>query len=192
MGSMTQWCLLVIGLQAALGVEPPAPHAAGVEWASRTAQEWRAAGLPDRITSRAASATMLDAATKAIWNHAHLIDRDTRFVELFSGKSGTTSAYITNFNAAAIPYDKNRGINEDLTTATGLLYAMFLLACVCVGGAIHMSPQCSSRLMMCMGHAKRSRESPDGDTQRDDVLHANHAAEFVLDGGDERPSGHRR
>eukprot|EP00959_Pyramimonas_sp_CCMP1952_P253802 5302558-Pyramimonas_sp.AAC.1 len=47
-----------------------------------------------------------------------------------------------------------------------------------------MSPQCSSWLMMRVGHSKRTRDSPEGDLRRSDVLHGNHAAEFASDTGD--------
>eukprot|EP00959_Pyramimonas_sp_CCMP1952_P199990 4183216-Pyramimonas_sp.AAC.1 len=94
MGAVIQLCLLALGLQAATAAKQPAPHSAGMDWALRTASQWSSTGIPARVSSPATSATMLNAAAMAIWGVAHTIDRDSRFVELFSGASGTTSAYI--------------------------------------------------------------------------------------------------
>ena len=47
------------------------------------------------------------------------------------------------------------------------------------GGTLFLSPQCSSWLIMCRSHSKRSRDDVLGDTSRSDVAEGNWCAELT-------------
>ena len=139
-------------------------------------------GAPSVVRGPQDSAHMIGVATDIMWRDLALIPRTTMFLEVFSGVSETTALCASTWGMAAYSIEKLRGPAQDVCTAEGLLYAIYLLASLIAGSLCHMSPQCSTWLDMCRHHTCRSREDTEGNLGRKDVAEANHCASFLSSG----------
>ena len=149
-------------------------HEEALRWARCSASEAGRRGAPSVVRGPQDSAHLIGVATDIMWRDLALIPRTTMFLEVFSGASETTALCASTWGMAAYSIEKLRGPAQDVCTAEGLLYAIYLLASLIAGSLCHMSPQCSTWLDMCRHHTCRSREDTEGNLGRKDVAEANH------------------
>ena len=174
------WC---VGVAIAVGVQIDMPvHEVACRWVASSVSELLRRGTPSKVVSPQDSVDLIKAASDIMWRDISSIPRATMFLEVFSGASETTALCNSKWGMVAYSIEKLRGPSQDVCTAMGLLYAMYLLASLSAGSLCHLSPQCSTWLDMCRWRARRSRDDTEGDLRRADVVQANHCAAFVSSG----------
>ncbi|CAK0808810.1 unnamed protein product, partial [Prorocentrum cordatum] len=154
-------------------------HDIGMKWAVRTAREMHSKGVGLNLKD-GTSSVMLQCCIDYFVHAMPFIPRHTGFVEVFSGKGGTTERVRSKqIRAFAVDRTLKTDGSHDVCTAVGLLYVLWLLGTLRVGSFAHLAPECSTWIGLARAHTRRRRGDTEGDVSREKVLEANHVAAFT-------------
>lgn len=183
MASAGVWLALTLVTLASAGPRDDAPCAPefriAKSWAIVASRMLVERGVPSEIRGPEDTLPMLTAAASALFEIIEGISRTTMFLEMFSGTGGITREVVSTRRLVGYSFDIVDFAYQNITSLTGMMYAMYVLSSIAVNGSAHFAPQCSTWLNMAMWHTQRRRDNVIGDDSRKDVRDGNHTALVV-------------
>lgn len=153
--------------------------AEALQWAQVVSIHLANRGVPAHLEHTDQSNIMLHACVEILDSELAFIPRELHFVEMFSGAGGISKILRTRDDVRVHSYDRKDHPHQDACKLIGMAYGLWLTAAVVLNGVIFFSPQCSTWITMTRNSSLRSRLDVLGDTDRQDVMDANHVALFV-------------